>query len=136
MEWIQQHAVLLGWLSLGSLILFVASAIATPLWIAHLPQDYFLRLRQEYCALEARRPSQMVILAGKNILGWTLIMAGIVMLVLPGQGLLSIFLGIMLINCPRKYQLIRWIATRPAVWHSINWIRHRAGKAPLILDPD
>jgi hypothetical protein len=37
----------------------------------------------------------------------------------------------MLLDFPGKYRLERWLATRRAVWRSINWLRRRAGREPL-----
>jgi len=60
--------------------------------------------------------------------------AGIIMLVLPGQGIFTILIGIMLLNFPGKYRLERWIVARRPVLRSINWLRRRAGRAPLVPD--
>jgi hypothetical protein len=60
-----------------------------------------------------------------------LVVAGLVMLVVPGQGLLTIVVGLMLLDFPGKYRLERWLATRPKVWQSINWLRRRAGYEEL-----
>ena len=54
------------------------------------------------------------------------------MLVLPGQGILTILIGIMFINFPGKYRLERWVVLRAPVLNVINKMRHRAGHAPLI----
>jgi len=75
-----------------------------------------------------------MLLIGKNALGYILVVAGIIMLVLPGQGIFTILIGIMLLNFPGKYQLERWLATRGPVLRSINWLRQRAGRAPLVPD--
>ena len=60
-----------------------------------------------------------------------LIIAGIVMLVLPGQGILSILVGIGLTDFPGKYRLERWLARQPAVFNTMNWIRRKRGVADL-----
>jgi hypothetical protein len=70
----------------------------------------------------------------KNLLGYILIVAGILMLVLPGQGTWTIVVGIMLLNFPGKYKLERWIVSRGPVLRSINWVRRRAGRDPLVLE--
>jgi len=63
------------------------------------------------------------------------ILAGIAMLVLPGQGLLSILIGVTLLNFPGKYALERRIVGRPAVSRTLNRIRARARRPPLEI-PD
>ena len=70
----------------------------------------------------------------KNLLGYIFVVAGTLMLVLPDQGLLTILVGIMVLNFRGKYELERWIVSRQPVLGSINWIRRRAGRAPLVLE--
>jgi hypothetical protein len=67
----------------------------------------------------------------KNILGGMLVMAGIAMFVLPGQGLLTLVAGLMLVDFPGKFRLERRLATQRHVWRSINWLRKRYGCEPL-----
>ena len=40
--------------------------------------------------------------------------------------------GVILVDFVGKFQLERWIATRRSVWRSINWLRKRAKREPLI----
>ena len=70
----------------------------------------------------------------KNALGVLLILAGIAMLVLPGQGVLSILIGVMLLDIPGKYRFERWLVMRPPVWRAIAWLREKARRDALILD--
>ena len=72
-------------------------------------------------------------LVAKNIAGLIFILAGMAMLVLPGQGLISILLGLSLTNFPGKYRLERFLISRPAILRSVNWIRRKADKDPLII---
>lgn len=72
-----------------------------------------------------------LILIAKNLVGLVLLIAGIAMLVLPGQGLLTIAVGLVLIDFPGKFRLERWLATRRPVWRSLNWLRKRAGRPEL-----
>jgi hypothetical protein len=75
----------------------------------------------------------MLVIA-KNLLGYIFVLAGILMLMLPGQGVLTILIGIMLLNFPGKYELERWIVSHGSVFRSINWIRRHAGRTPLVLE--
>ena len=70
-------------------------------------------------------------LIAKNILGFVLIIAGIAMLVLPGQGLLTIVVGVVLMNFPGKFRLERWLAMRAPIWRSLNWLRRKARRPEL-----
>ena len=60
--------------------------------------------------------------------------AGIAMLVLPGQGILTMLLGFILVDLPGKYRFERWLVTRPLALRSINLLRRRAGHDPLVLE--
>ncbi len=56
------------------------------------------------------------------------------MLALPGQGLLTIIVGLIFLDFPGKYRLERKIIGNHAIFSGINWIRDKAGKPPLILE--
>ena len=67
----------------------------------------------------------------RNLLGGVLLVAGIVMLVTPGQGVLGILSGLMLLEFPGKRTVERRVAQRPRVLRLINQIRQRAGRPPM-----
>jgi len=126
MSW--NDPALLAWLGLGSVVMFVLTILALPPIIALMPEDYFVRPRRPAAAI---RPLNWLWLIGKNVLGWIIILVGLSMLVLPGQGLLTILVGVALINFPGKRQAECWLARRPRVLSTMNWIRKKAGRAPL-----
>ncbi len=122
----------LGWLAAFSALTFVGSLLVLPLVAARIPADYFCADMRGKTLWRKRRPSlRMLVLILKNILGLVLFLAGVLMLFLPGQGLLTIFLGIMLMDFPGKYRLERYIISRGPVLRGINWLRRRSGVAPL-----
>ena len=63
-----------------------------------------------------------------------LILAGIAMLVLPGQGLLTILIGFLMLDLPGKYRVEKWLISRGRVLHAINWYRGKKGRPPLRLN--
>jgi hypothetical protein len=67
----------------------------------------------------------------KNLLGALLLVAGILMLVLPGQGILTILAALALLDFPGKRHIEMSILHIPMLLRSINWLRRRAGQAPL-----
>jgi hypothetical protein len=71
----------------------------------------------------------------KNILGLVLIALGLVLSVpgVPGQGLLTIVIGLILLDYPGKRGLERRIVARPAVLRTINRVRTRFGRPPMEL---
>jgi hypothetical protein len=74
------------------------------------------------------------LLVGRNVLGYVFIVVGTAMLVLPGPGILTIVVGIILLNFPGKYRLERWMVELRPVLRSINWLRQRAKKTPIVLE--
>ncbi len=70
----------------------------------------------------------------KILLGVLLLSAGIAMLVLPGQGLITILVGLSLIPFPGKRRLELFLLSRKEVRSSLNWIRIKANKDPFIFD--
>ncbi len=132
-EWIQSRETVLWWLAALSAILFIATAMAVPMLLSRIPADYFARSRRHGKPRADLHPVvRAVLLTGKNVLGLVLVVAGIAMLVLPGQGILTILAGILLLNFPGKYRLERWIVSRSPVLRSINWLRRRNGQPPLV----
>lgn len=124
-----------SWLGLISLLTFLFSLVAIPLLIARLPVDYFVR--RPVRDWPGRHPLvHLFLVLAKNFLGLILLVAGTVMLLLPGQGLLTMLMGILLLDFPGKRRLERRLIGLPGVLSSANWIRKRAGAPPLRLDRD
>jgi hypothetical protein len=72
----------------------------------------------------------------KNIFGVFLILLGIVLSLpgVPGQGILTILLGLIMLDIPGKRPLEARIIKRPAVLSAINNLRARYSKPPLLMD--
>jgi hypothetical protein len=135
-DWIGRHQALLWWLGFGSLIMFLLSPLAVAFLALRLPPDYFVAPRRQTSRLHRLHPAiWLTIVVLKNALGVVLLLAGLAMLVLPGQGLLTILMGLLLINFPGKFALERRLVSRPGVLRGINWIRRKRGSPPLIA-PD
>jgi len=132
--WMMEPIVLTV-LASASVLLFVLSVIGLPLILARMPTDFFSRPERRRLRLdERRRPFWFVVLRTlKNALGSVLLVLGLVMLVLPGQGLITIFVALFLLDFPGKRRLQRWIVSRPAVHRTVNAIRRRTGRPPLEL---
>jgi len=72
----------------------------------------------------------------KNAAGVVFVLAGLAMLVLPGQGILTILIGLTLVNFPGKRSLEKRIVRQEKVCFAINWMRSRAGRPPLKISRD
>ena len=72
----------------------------------------------------------------KNLLGVILIIIGIILSLpgVPGQGLLTILLGLIMLDIPGKRPLEAKIIQRPAILNTINNLRAKYNKPPLVLD--
>jgi len=133
--WLATHQGLLGWLTLVSVVTFVVSLATLPWLVARIPADYFAHRKRQAMPLKQRHPLiRLLLLMGKNLLGTILLTGGVVMLFLPGQGLLTIMMGLLLLDYPGKYTLERRIVRQHSVYSGLNWLRARAGAPPLILD--
>jgi len=73
---------------------------------------------------------------GKNIGGLLLVAIGIVLSLpgVPGQGLLTVLLGIMLLDFPGRHRLEQKLLSRPSIVNAINRLRGRFGKKSLELN--
>jgi hypothetical protein len=139
LDWIRSHQTTIWWLAGASSVTFIAALIFVPFLVARIPVDYFVYARRR----KKRPPEQrslpvrvlrIVFLIVKNLVGFVFVLTGILMLVLPGQGMLTILIGIMLLNFPGKYRAQRWFVSRRPVLRSINRLRRRAGRPPLLLE--
>lgn len=134
-QWIAGHQAGLTWLAALSAVAFVGSLLALPWLVARIPHDYFLPGTPHRIPWADRHPALRLALAvGRNVLGSVFVLAGVMMLVLPGQGVLTIVAGVMLIDFPGKHRILRRIVAQPPVLASANWLRRRAGQPPLIVE--
>lgn len=128
------HKELLVWLSIVSGITFFGSLLLIPFLVVRMGADYFMPHRDEERTFAGRHPViRWTGLILKNVIGALLILAGIAMLVLPGQGLLTIVMGIMMLNFPGKRAFERRLVRLPGVLRAINHLRARAHREPLQL---
>ena len=120
------------WASALSLLAIVAAIVGVPWVVTRLPHDYFSRAHRQSWRKTKREPWFAVFLGLlKNLLGGLLVALGLVMLVTPGQGLLTLLAGLLLMNFPGKYRLDCWVVLRPGVLRALNWLRGRSGLAPF-----
>ncbi len=136
-EWLAQFADSAKWLGVFSIASFFATLIILPVAILQIPEDYFVRHKRD--PLRKHRPHPALFGFGvvfKNIIGVVLIIAGAIMVFVPGQGLLTMLIGLMLTNFPGKFHLEQKIIRNKTIFRVIKSLRNKAGKAPLILPDD
>jgi hypothetical protein len=129
-----QHLLLIASaVSLGAVIL---ALVGVPWVVTRLPANYFSSDRRHTWRESDGEPLFAVMVGFlKNVVGAVLVILGLVMLVTPGQGLLTLLAGLLLMNFPGKYRLERWLVMRPGVLRALNWLRARQGQAPFEHPP-
>lgn len=123
---------LILWFGSVSLFVFLFSLLSIKWLVALIPEDYFIN-KKDSTIKTNNRIGWYFILILKNLVGYSLILGGIVMLVLPGQGLFTIIIGLMLSNYPGKYSVEKKFIAIPTILKSINWLRKKSNKPPLKL---
>lgn len=129
---LEDDQALVAWAVGLSILMFVGSLIAVPIVVVQMRSDFFVRDASHGLR---RTPLRVLRRITKNVIGWIFLLMGIAMLVLPGQGLLTMALGLGLMDFPGKRGLQLWLIRLRVVNGSINWIRKRAEKPPLELPP-
>ncbi|MDT5156962.1 MAG: hypothetical protein QOC61_2337 [Acidobacteriota bacterium] len=121
---------------LFSAVTFVASIAVVTFVLVRLPANYFHSSHAREFLVERHPALRMLGIFAKNLLGLVLIFFGVIMSLpgVPGQGVLTILLGIMLLDFPGKRSLEARIVSRPRVSRAINALRARFDKPPLMLD--
>ena len=117
-------------------VTFLVSLGIVSLILVKIPADYFKKNHKTKFWSGPNPPVHAAKVIGKNILGFLLVVLGIVLSIpgVPGQGLLTILLGIMLLDFPGKSTLERKLLSRPEIVKTINRLRDRFHKQPLELD--
>ncbi len=133
-DWMKHHEVLLAWAFAGSIVMLLGGIFGVPWLVVQMPADFFLRHDRP---APARHPVlRLLIVIGRNVIGWLLMLAGFAMLVLPGQGLLTILVAIALIDFPGKRRVELAIVRRGPIRRAIDWLRRRRGRPPIVLPDD
>lgn len=123
-----------GWLVLLVGLPFVGTLVLVPWLVIQLPADYFHESYRPTLLWGVEHPVLRALLhLGKNLLGVIVLLMGVVMLVLPGQGVLTIITGLLLMDFPGKYRFERWLVHRKPVLLGVNWLRQHAGREQLRL---
>jgi len=127
---INQYEEMLIMVSIVSGVIFVLTLLLTPFLLGLIPANYF--------SASYVKPTQSNTLLGSiktivaTILGAILLLAGIIMLVTPGQGVISILIGLFLMQFPGKRTLELKLIKHNPTFKALNWLRNKAEKPPFI----
>ncbi|HET9575357.1 MAG TPA: PGPGW domain-containing protein [Nitrospira sp.] len=124
------------WLTVLSMVFFLGTLIAIPFILVRLPADYFdVRVPRPW--MKDHHP--VLRLVGhivKNAVGAIFLFAGFLMLFLPGQGVLTMLIGISMLDFPGKRTVEAKLIGQPTVLSVVNSMRQKFNKPPLLLAPD
>jgi hypothetical protein len=116
-----------------SVVTFVVSLIGIPFLLVRLPHHYFDERHPRTWMQDHHPVLRLIGLVLKNAVGVLLFLAGVAMIVLPGQGFLTMLIGISLLDFPGKRHMERRLIGQPAVLRTINKLREKFGRPPLIV---
>lgn len=141
MDWLLSYWEALTWtrilFGVGVFLLSLAVSFgAIVIVMVKIPENYF---STHYVQDFMPNSSWMVrwgAVIGKNLLGVFLILLGLALSLpgVPGQGVLTILLGLIMLDIPGKRPLEARIIKRPKVLNAINNLRARFDKPPLVVD--
>jgi hypothetical protein len=135
-----RHGILryraLGWpvaLAIG-LSVPIASFTIGLVVVIGLPADYFVRARERSVFWQSSRALRLAFVMAKNLLGAIVFLAGFVMALplVPGPGVLLMLVGVGLVDFPGKRTLERRFLREPHLLSSVNRMRARFGKPPIV----
>lgn len=141
MEWLSDFwaSVTLGKILLGVGVFVLSlgfSFLCIGVVMVKIPENYFSSHYQQDFMPNSAWAIRWGAVILKNIFGVFLILLGIVLSLpgVPGQGILTILLGLIMLDIPGKRPLEAKIIKRPTVLAAINNLRARYNKSPLVMD--
>ena len=113
---------------------FIGSLLVVPWLILRLSPEYFIRHRLDVIERHRRHPVLAIIIFFlRNTVGLGLLAAGTAMLVMPGQGILAMLIGLSFMDFPKKHQLLEKVVQSKGIQRSLNWTRRKGGKEDLVF---
>jgi hypothetical protein len=138
-EWLGELWASLTWTRiLYGTVLFVISMVISIVIVGivavRIPENYFSSHYQHDFLPNSSWFTRWGAVVAKNIAGLILVIAGILMLIGPGQGILTILIGLILMDIPGKRPLEARLIKRPIVLAAVNNFRAKYNKPPLVMD--
>ena len=126
-QWLELLGVL-------SVLTFIGSLLIIPWLILRLSPEYFIRHRLDVIERHQRHPVlAIMIFFLRNTVGLGLLAAGMAMLLMPGQGILTMLIGLSFMEFPKKYHLLEKVVQSMSVQRSLNWIRRKGGREDFVF---
>ncbi len=128
-SWVPPEVLIIT--TLISVVMFFGTILLIPVIIIRLPMDYFWHDEERVWMAGYHPILRYIGLGIKNMIGLVFFLAGVAMLVLPGQGLLTMVIGVSLLDFPGKRTIEHRLLTNPMVFQAMNAIRQKFGKPPF-----
>ena len=124
-DWLYSHTTFIIVVSIISVVLVTLLFAALLITILRLPVDFFLKEERSFVFKRKNIPLilYIIILILKNILGIILAIFGLIMILLPGQGIMTIFVAVIFIDFPGKWKMIKYFSRRKKIMQGLNWVR-------------
>ena len=122
------------WGAVFSIITVIISYGAIVVGMIKIPADYFSSSYAKELKSDRHFSVRWTALIVKNIIGFLLIIAGIIMIFTPGPGVPTILLGLIMMDIPGKRPLEARLINRPMVLSAVNDLRAKYKKPPLVMD--
>lgn len=116
------------------IVSIVLSLVIVGIVMVKIPENYFSSHYQHDFLPNSSWFTRWGAVVAKNIAGLVLVIAGIIMLVGPGQGILTILIGLILMDIPGKRPLEARLIKRPIILAAVNNFRAKYNKPPLLMD--
>lgn len=119
--------------TVATLLFTVGGILLLPFVVARLPQDWIVQPRVPFLVALRLRPGRTL---GRNLLGLLLVVMGLIMLLTPGQGLLTLFIGLLMLDTALRPRVLRALARRRPLAAALQRMRAWGDAPPLLgLDP-
>ncbi|MCR9245949.1 MAG: hypothetical protein NXI31_13025 [bacterium] len=115
-------------IGVGTIVLAV---VFLPIVVVRLRADRFVATRAKLAS--ERSAGDWLWLTVRNLAGGLFVIVGLILLLLPGQGLLMILVGLLMMDFPGKRKLELQIVRRPAIRKVLNGMREKRGVPPFEL---
>ena len=114
----------------------VASLALAAFFLTRLPPSYFHPSYDRHPVHDRHWVIHCCGVVVKNVVGVVLVILGIVMSLpgVPGQGVLTILVGVMLVDFPGKRALEYKIIRQPRVLRTVNRLRQAFSKPALVIE--
>ena len=133
MNWSIETYLLVGFAL--SVVFTVGGVVVVGVVLVKLPPDYFVAPTVRLPLTNTHPIIRWTVVFLRNLLGAALVMLGLIMSVpgMPGPGILTIVIGLMLLEFAEKRRWARWVISRPPILRAANGLRRKYGKPPFVM---